>query len=122
MDKEKIELAFKCVDALAAGLDPISGKLLPKDSAINQGDVVRALFYARSIIGQYRTKSAQPQQPMVQILPVRSKGSTSLQNSDVSTPTPAPVVPVSHQKNRIRRLPLTQTIQRIRWKHLQERQ
>lgn len=94
MDKEKIELAFKCVDALAAGLDPISGKLLPKDSAINQGDVVRALFYARSIIGQYRTKSAQPQQPMVQVLPVRSKGSTSLQNSDVSTPTPAPVVPV----------------------------
>lgn len=73
MDKEKIELAFKCVDSLAAGLDPISGKILPKDSAINQGDVVRALFYARSIIGQYRTKSAQPQQPMVQVLPVRAK-------------------------------------------------
>ena len=58
MDKEKIELAFKCVDALAAGLDPISGKLLPKDSAINQGDVVRALFYARSIICLLYTSDA----------------------------------------------------------------
>lgn len=95
MDKEKIELAFKCVDSLAAGLDPISGKLLPKDSAINQGDVVRALFYARSIIGQYRTKSAQPQQPIVQVLPVRAKDPTSSQNPDVLTPTLAPVTLVS---------------------------
>lgn len=37
--------AKKIIEALAEGVDPVTGELLPEDSVCNQGEVVRA-FYA----------------------------------------------------------------------------
>lgn len=50
MDKKKLEQAYKCIDALANGLDPETGADLSTDSVVNKASVVRSLFYARTAI------------------------------------------------------------------------
>ena len=39
-----IDRAKEIISALAEGIDPTTGELLPKDSVYNKGDIVRALY------------------------------------------------------------------------------
>ena len=46
MDQEK---AHSILSALADGIDPITGEVLPNDSPYNQPDVIRALFHVLKV-------------------------------------------------------------------------
>ncbi len=44
--------AKEIIEALAEGVDPATGELLPQESVFNQGDVVRALYSVLNYINQ----------------------------------------------------------------------
>ena len=46
MEKERYEAAKRCIDSLANGLDPYTKEPLPRDSVLNDVNVVRVLFIA----------------------------------------------------------------------------
>ena len=56
-----INRAKEIVSALAEGIDPITGELLPEDSVYNKGDVVRALYTVMDVIGKKKTKKNLPE-------------------------------------------------------------
>ena len=49
---EKLERARLYIEQLANGIDPISGKELPDDSALNQVRLSRCFFYVADVLGQ----------------------------------------------------------------------
>ena len=51
-----INRAKEIVSALAEGIDPITGELLPEDSVYNKGDVVRALYTVLDVLEKKKTK------------------------------------------------------------------
>lgn len=81
MDKSQIEKTYKCIDALAAGVDPATGESLPLDSIINRGDIVRTLFYAKNIIAQYKKRIAQEQ-------PISLVSNQEYREESITTPKP----------------------------------
>ena len=50
-----INRAKEIVSALAEGVDPTTGEILPEDSVYNKGDVVRALYAVLSVCNQKET-------------------------------------------------------------------
>lgn len=49
---ETMQRAKMYMDKLAQGIDPISGRELPEDSALNQVRLARCFFYVSDILGQ----------------------------------------------------------------------
>ena len=49
---EKLERARLYIEQLANGIDPISGRELPEDSALNQVRLSRCFFYVGDVLGQ----------------------------------------------------------------------
>ena len=49
---EKLERARQYIEQLAGGIDPISGRELPEDSALNQVRLSRCFFYVAQVLGQ----------------------------------------------------------------------
>jgi len=49
---EKLERARLYIEQLANGIDPISGRELPEDSALNQVRLSRCFFYVADVLGQ----------------------------------------------------------------------
>ena len=49
---EKLERARLYIEQLANGTDPISGRELPEDSALNQVRLSRCFFYVADVLGQ----------------------------------------------------------------------
>ena len=49
---EKLERAKLYIEQLANGIDPISGRELPEDSALNQVRLSRCFFYVAEVLGQ----------------------------------------------------------------------
>ena len=49
---EKLERARHYMEQLANGIDPISGRELPEDSALNQVRLSRCFFYVADVLGQ----------------------------------------------------------------------
>ena len=49
---EKLERARHYIEQLANGIDPISGRELPEDSALNQVRLSRCFFYVADVLGQ----------------------------------------------------------------------
>ena len=49
---EKLERAKLYIEQLANGIDPISGRELPDDSALNQVRLSRCFFYVADVLGQ----------------------------------------------------------------------
>jgi len=52
MELEKLERARLYIEQLANGIDPISGRELPEDSALNQVRLSRCFFYVADVLGQ----------------------------------------------------------------------
>lgn len=69
MDKKKLEQAYKCIDALANGLDPETGAELSANSVVNKACVVRSLFYARTVIEEV-ARTMQRKEQVATIEPV----------------------------------------------------
>lgn len=44
-EREKLAAAKKYLDDLANGVDPLTGRILPEDSGVNNVRVSRCLFY-----------------------------------------------------------------------------
>jgi len=65
---EKLERAKLYIEQLANGIDPISGRELPEDSALNQVRLSRCFFYVADVLGQVIANGGQVQ---------RATGSTS---------------------------------------------
>ena len=49
---EKLERARRYIEQLADGIDPIAGRELPEDSALNQVRLSRCFFYVADVLGQ----------------------------------------------------------------------
>jgi len=66
---EKLERAKQYIKQLANGIDPISGRELPDDSALNQVRLSRCFFYVADVLGQTVVKEKKaakiPMQPFV---------------------------------------------------------
>jgi len=58
---EKLERARLYIEQLANGIDPISGRELPEDSALNQVRLSRCFFYVADILGQVVENGGQVQ-------------------------------------------------------------
>lgn len=56
-----INRAREIVSALAEGIDPTTGELLPEDSVYNKGDIVRALYTILDVVGKKKTKKNLPE-------------------------------------------------------------
>ncbi len=56
-----ISRAKEIVSALAEGIDPITGELLPEESVYNKGDVVRALYTVLDVLGKKKPKKNLPE-------------------------------------------------------------
>lgn len=56
----EINRAKEILSALAEGVDPTTGELLPEDSVCNKGDVVRALY---TVLVALDTKKSMREQP-----------------------------------------------------------
>ena len=56
-----IDRAKEIISALAEGVDPTTGELLPDDSVYNKGDVVRALYTALSSLDTKKSKRSLPE-------------------------------------------------------------
>ena len=52
-----INKAKEIISALAEGIDPITGELLPEDSVCNKGDVVRAFYTILENLDKKRKKN-----------------------------------------------------------------
>ena len=53
----EINRAKEIISALAEGIDPITGEVLPDDSICNKGEVVRALY---AILRECESKTEKP--------------------------------------------------------------
>lgn len=51
-EREKLAAAKKYLDDLANGVDPLTGRILPEDSGVNNVRVSRCLFYVSSVLGK----------------------------------------------------------------------
>lgn len=49
-EREKLAAAKKYLDDLANGVDPLTGRILPEDSGVNNVRVSRCLFYVSSVL------------------------------------------------------------------------
>ena len=58
---EKLERARLYIEQLANGIDPISDRELPEDSALNQVRLSRCFFYVADILGQVIANGGQVQ-------------------------------------------------------------
>ena len=58
---EKVQRARQYMEQLANGIDPISGRELPEDSALNQVRLSRCFFYAADILRQVEENGGQVQ-------------------------------------------------------------
>ena len=56
----EINRAKEIVSALAEGIDPTTGELLPEDSIYNKGDIVRALYAVLSALDAKKPKRKLP--------------------------------------------------------------
>ncbi len=56
-----INKAKEIVSALAEGIDPTTGELLPEDSVYNKGDIVRALYTVLSSLDEKKAKKNLPE-------------------------------------------------------------
>ena len=56
-----ISRAREIVSALAEGIDPTTGELLPEDSVYNKGDVIRAFYTVLDVLGKKKTKKNLPE-------------------------------------------------------------
>ena len=57
----EIDRAKEILSALAEGVDPTTGQLLPEDSVYNKGDVVRALYTILIALDTQKPKREQPE-------------------------------------------------------------
>ncbi len=60
---------LKIVEALANGIDPITGELLPRESPYNHPDVIRALFTTLGLVKNPSKKSPPKKTPKVKKSP-----------------------------------------------------
>ena len=60
---EKLERARLYIGQLANGIDPISGRELPEDSALNQVRLSRCFFYVADMLGQVIDNGGWVQKP-----------------------------------------------------------
>ncbi len=56
-----INRAKEIVSALAEGIDPTTGEVLPEDSIYNKGDIVRALYTVLSSLDTTKPKKKLPE-------------------------------------------------------------
>ena len=56
-----ISKAKEIISALAEGIDPTTGEILPDDSVCNKGDVVRAFYTVLASLDTNRPKKLQPE-------------------------------------------------------------
>lgn len=56
-----INRAKEIIAALAEGIDPTTGEILPDDSVCNKGDVVRAFYTVLSSLDTNKPKKLQPE-------------------------------------------------------------
>ena len=56
----EIQRAKEIVEALAEGIDPFTGELLPADNVFNQGDVVRALYSVLNHLNRSEQQKSTP--------------------------------------------------------------
>jgi len=56
----ELNKAIKYVSALAEGIDPTTGELLPEDSVYNKAEVVRALY---AVLSQCQKTNKTPKEP-----------------------------------------------------------
>lgn len=56
--------AIEIISALAEGIDPTTGEILPEDSVCNKGEVVRAFYAILNVCGEYKeTQKANKKEP-----------------------------------------------------------
>ena len=56
----ELDIAKEIISALAEGVDPTTGEILPDDSVYNKGEVVRALYTVLNALGSKTTKRKLP--------------------------------------------------------------
>lgn len=56
-----IDRAKEIVSALAEGIDPTTGELLPEDNVYNKGDIVRALYTVLTSLDAKKPKKNLPE-------------------------------------------------------------
>ena len=56
----ELNRAKEIIIALAEGIDPTTGEVLPEDSVYNKGDVVRALYTVLSNLDAKKAKKSSP--------------------------------------------------------------
>ena len=56
-----IDRAKEIISALAEGIDPTTGELLPEDSVYNKGDIVRAFYAVLASLDANEPKKSQPE-------------------------------------------------------------
>lgn len=56
-----INKAKEIISALAEGIDPTTGEVLPDDSVCNKGEVVRAFYTVLSTLDASKPKKTQPE-------------------------------------------------------------
>ena len=56
-----INRAKEIIYALAEGIDPTTGEILPADSVYNKGDVVRALYTVLDVLNGKKPKKTMPE-------------------------------------------------------------
>ena len=57
----EINRAKEIISALAEGVDPTTGELLPEDSVYNKGDIIRALYTVLSSLDRKKPKKNLPE-------------------------------------------------------------
>ena len=62
-ERDKILYAKSYIDALANGVNPISGELIPDSETISQVKIVRCLFYVSSVLQKVCDELAEPEKP-----------------------------------------------------------
>ena len=65
-ERDKILYAKSYIDALANGVNPISGELIPDSETISQVKIVRCLFYVSSVLQKVCDDLAEPEKPQPQ--------------------------------------------------------
>jgi len=80
---EKLERARSYIEQLANGIDPISGRELPEDSALNQVRLSRCFFYVADVLGQAVVKEKKATKiPLLPFaLPVEQRGQIPIESS-----------------------------------------
>lgn len=57
----ELNRAKEIISALAEGIDPTTGEILPEDSVCNKGEVVRAFYTIFALLDTPKTKKTQPE-------------------------------------------------------------